>query len=264
MIEKFITNIETKSFNDDERSFVAWASRASIDRDDEEIDANGWELKNFKNNPVIPLFHDYYQFPVAKALWIKPEPKENPTGLLFKPQFAGTELGMEAYYLYKNGFMNAFSVGFDPIEWQVDNETFNKQKDGDFSIWQKLMVEQKKRKPRCKFIKQELLEISGVVVPAHPDALVEARAFIKNPLLKNYFDNIEKKDNSDILTKAMELQAIMKERELNSKSIIIDPFTIKIDDKETEEYDQSSYDGNIELDIEINEDIDLELIEVEL
>lgn len=239
MIEKYLTNIEIKSINDDERSFVAWATKSSLDRQDEEIDANGWELKNYKNNPVIPLFHDYGQFPVAKALWVKPDPKDKPIGLLFKPQFAETELGVEAYYLYKNGYMNAFSVGFDPLEWESGGQTYSKAKDGSFDIWQKDFIQKKKRKPRCKFIKQELLEISGVVVPAHPEALVEARAFVKNPLLKSYLNNIEKQmatpdQISRIWSKALEIQEIMKETESDMGYVLINPDRIELSNRDSE------------------------------
>lgn len=191
LIYKFITNADAKQFNDEERSFTAWASRSSMDRDEEVIEASGWITKNYRKNPVVPLFHDYRQFPIAKSAWEKPDPKDNPIGLLFKPIFAETYLGMESYYLYKEGFMSAFSVGFDPLEWMDSNgDLYSKEKDGDFLIWQKGYIEQKKIKPRCTFLKQELLEISGVLVPAHPDALIEARSFVKTPELIKHLDSL--------------------------------------------------------------------------
>jgi phage head maturation protease len=193
MIYKFITEADAKEFNDSERSFVAWASKSSIDRQDEEIDPSGWIMDNYEKNPVVPLFHDYGRFPIAKAGWVKKSPRVNPEGLLFKPIFAKTEIGEEAFYLYKEGFMSAFSVGFDPIEWQDgEGKTYSKAVDGDFGIWQKAYIQKARKKPRCKYLKQELLEISGVLVPAHPDALIEARGIVKTKELSEYLDSMIK------------------------------------------------------------------------
>jgi len=203
-IYKFITDSEIKDFNDTERSFVAWASKASIDRQGEEIDPSGWLLKNYRKNPVVPLFHDYMRFPIAKSLWEKVSPKDNPIGLLFKPQFAETEIGQEAFYLYKEGFMSAFSVGFDPLEWiDGDGRSYAKAVDGEFGIWQKDYIQKKNKKPRCRYTKQELLEISGVLVPAHPEALIEARGIVKTKELAEYLDSliITSKDIEEITLK---------------------------------------------------------------
>ena len=190
-IYKFITDSETKDFNDTERSFVAWASKSSIDRQEDEIEPSGWLLKNYRKNPVVPLFHDYMRFPIAKSLWEKVSPKDSPVGLLFKPQFAETDIGQEAYYLYKEGFMSAFSVGFDPLEWiDRDGRSYAKDIDGEFGIWQKDYIQKKNKKPRCRYTKQELLEISGVLVPAHPEALIEARGIVKTKELSEYLDSL--------------------------------------------------------------------------
>jgi phage head maturation protease len=251
LIYKFITDASIKQVNENERSFTAWASRSSIDRDDEEIDASGWITKDYRKNPIVPLFHDYWQFPVAKSLWEKAEPKDNPIGLMFKPQFAETMLGMETFYLYKEGFMNAFSVGFDPMEWMdSDGELHSREKDGEFGIWQKGYIEQKKKKPRCKFLKQVLLEISGVLVPAHPDALVETRSHIKSPELTKYIDDMINKSRkpmisftkanlspdqiSDIWKKSTEIQTIMKEVGMKLGYVVINPNRIEVSDSEYE------------------------------
>lgn len=198
MIYKFNIEANADKFNDSEQSFIAWASKSSIDRQEEEIDADGWEKANYEKNPVVPLFHDYTRFPIAKADWVKKSPRVNPEGLLFKPIFAKTEIGQEAYYLYKEGFMNAFSVGFDPLEWQLDGEDkiYSKSIDGEFGTWHKDYVQKKRKKPKCRYLKQELLEISGVLVPAHPDALIEARGFVKTKELSEYLDSLIIKNNT--------------------------------------------------------------------
>lgn len=258
MIQKFITDIGLKGVNEEERSFVAWASKGTLDRDDEIIDPAGWQLQNFKKNPVIPLFHNYSGFPVAKSIWTKQEPKDKPIGILFKPQFAETALGMEAFYLYQNGYMNAFSVGFDPVEWEADGQQYSKAKDGDFAIWCKGYEQQKKKKPRCKYLKQDLLEISGVLVPAHPDALIEARSHVSTPELTKYLDMmIEKQSEPEMVKLKAEIQKL--------QGMIVSAFGMRlmaddgIFDDEADMIDASEYD---DLDLEfIDEDEELEFIE---
>lgn len=142
-----------KEFDDNENTIVAWATKETVDRDNEVLKANGWDLAKYRKNPVLMAFHDYKSFPVGKVLWVKPDPTESPIGLKFKAKFANTDAGKEAYMLYKDGIMNAFSVGFQPLEAPVVNE---------------------KGKPSKIFPKNELLEISCVPIPANPDALIDA------------------------------------------------------------------------------------------
>jgi phage head maturation protease len=261
-IYKFITEADAKDFNDTERSFTAWASRSSMDRQDEEIDASGWDLKHYRKNPVIPLFHDYGRFPIAKSLWEKISPKDKPEGLLFKPKFAETEIGNEAYYLYKEGFMSAFSVGFDPMEWEVDGETYSKALNGDFGIWQKDYVQKKRKKPRCKYLKQELLEISGVIVPAHPDALIEARGYVKTKELSEYLDSmIEQDKNAQDETPGRDSYIIKEQDKQEFKEFIRQTIIETIaEQKHLEITEADLYD----IEIGDDDDIDLDVIEVEI
>ncbi len=266
-IYKFVAgdSADIKAFNDEERSFTAWASRGSMDRDDEEIDPSGWITKDFRKNPVVPLFHDYHQFPIAKSLWEKPDPKDNPIGLLFKPQFAETYLGMESYYLYKEGFMNAFSVGFEPIEWMdSDGDVHTRDKDGEYAIWLKGYIEQKKKKPRCRFLKQILLEISGVLVPAHPDAIVEARSFVHTPQLKAYLDDMIEKSRKPMI--AVEEQKGIKIEFSQELQAFMDKVESKMEEMKKLFSKHPDIDEADLYDIEIgdDDDIDLESIEVEI
>lgn len=170
-ILKDIIDIEADPtrFNDEQMTLVAWASKEVKDRDGEIIKASGWELDNFRNNSVLMAFHDYNAFPVGRVQWIKKYPEENPIGLKFKAQFADTEVGREAYQLYKGGYMNCFSVGFRPIEKPYYDKTLEAR----------------------VFPKNELLEISIVPIPALPDAKVESIGdIIKTKEFKTSFDNL--------------------------------------------------------------------------
>jgi phage head maturation protease len=251
METKFETDIGIKEVKEEERSFIAWASKGTLDRDQEIIDPSGWDLTNYNKNKVVALNHVYF-LPVAKAQWIKPDPKDVPIGLLFKPIYAKTLLGDDVFYLYKEEFMSGFSVGFDPKEWEVDGQIFTKSLNGDFAIWQKGYVEQKRKKPRCKYLKQELLEVSCVMIPAHPDALVESRKHIKSPELTEYIDEMINKSRKPMIP----VEIDYKQKYIDSLEIISEQAqAILKKQKDADVIDSQDFDDNIAID---DDDIDLD------
>lgn len=150
IIEKQLTVLpfEIRSIDAEERTFTAIASDSSLDRHGERIAQSGWDLANFKNNPVILYGHDYYAPPVGKALEIGFDEQNR---LVFKVQFADAETYPFAdtiFRLYQGGYMRAFSVGFIPkdAKWDDVNDEYI-------------------------YTEQELLEISAVTVPSNPNAL---------------------------------------------------------------------------------------------
>jgi HK97 family phage prohead protease len=143
--------------DDDERSLTAIISTDTVDRDGEVLLPKGAILDNFMKNPVVLWAHDYYDTPIARALWIK----KGRGRITAKAKFADTDKAEEIYQLYKGGFLNAFSVGFDPREYREPKP------------------EEIKKKPdwanaRRIYETWELLEFSGVPVPANPEALALA------------------------------------------------------------------------------------------
>ena len=145
---KVIEGWEIKSVDREARTFWAVASTEEKDRDGDVISSKGWDLKHFKDNPVILWAHDYRELPVAKALNIQ----KGDGKLRFKPQFAEHQKAKDVFDLYADGYLKAFSVGFIP---QVSEDM---EDGGKF------------------FKKAELLEISAVPVPSNPGALAEIRA----------------------------------------------------------------------------------------
>ena len=154
--------IEKGSFNDEERSFVAWASKPVQDRDGEIIASNAWDIENFIKNPVLLWAHNYSMPPVGTVMWTKPLKK----GLKISPKFAPTAMGKELYLLYKEGFLNAFSVGFEPKDFEDDDD-----KTVEFIGW----FGEKFEKPLRTWTDVELIEISCVPV-IHP--LPEGRGLL--------------------------------------------------------------------------------------
>lgn len=127
-----------------EDGFLAIASTAAQDRQGDIVEVEGWDLKDFKKNPVLQWSHNPDVPPVGKAKKIWVEGKGKSAKLMFEPVFQEiTEFGRAIKQLVQDGFLNAFSVGFIPIDGE-DN----------------------------KFTKQKLLEISVVNVPANQEALM--------------------------------------------------------------------------------------------
>lgn len=144
--------VEEKEISDEERIIEFTNSTPTQDRYHDTIDQNGWQLENFRKNPVVLWAHDYGKPPVAKSVNVWVEDGK----LKSRDQFTPRDLypfGFMVYELYKNGFLNAKSVGFQPITYAFNDDT-----DG------------------VEFYTQELLEHSCVPVPANPEALVSAKS----------------------------------------------------------------------------------------
>jgi HK97 family phage prohead protease len=128
-------------------------STGDVDRENDTINPEGWDLKDYKKNPVVLWVHDHWSPPIGKALNIYLDGDALVSMCEFTPEDLNP-FGYQIYRLYAGGFMHACSAGFQPIEYMYD-ET---------------------RKYGVNYNKQSLLEYSGVPVPANPNALAIARS----------------------------------------------------------------------------------------
>ena len=136
----------------DNGEITAIASTAVEDRQGEIVEVEGWDLKDFKANPIILWGHDHSQLPIGKATktWIEGSGKQ--AKLMTKIAFQEvTELGRAVKQLVADGVLKTLSVGFMPVD-----------ADGN------------------RFTKQKLLEISVVNVPANPQAMMLGYKSLKN------------------------------------------------------------------------------------
>jgi HK97 family phage prohead protease len=129
-------------------------SDATLDRMGDIIDPAGWDLKNFKKNPIA-LFGHSSSFPIGTWADLRVEGGK----LLGKLELAakGTSARLdELISLVEQGILRAVSVGFRSIKSEpLDPE----------HPW-----------GGTKYLKQELLETSLVSVPANPAAVARAKA----------------------------------------------------------------------------------------
>lgn len=140
-------------------SFIA--SSAAVDRYGDTIDQNGWELANFKANPVLLWAHSHNTPPVGKVgnIGLGADGNLTAADVTFTPKELNA-FGAEVEGMVRAGFLSAVSVGFLPLEWEVRYSD-----SGEFLGYH--------------FKRMELLELSVVPVPAHPLALVTGKSYAK-------------------------------------------------------------------------------------
>lgn len=134
-------------------------STADLDRDGDTIAVEGWELGDYKKNPVVLFAHSHSDPPVGKSVKIWTEEGKLRSQTRFTPHDLNP-FGHMIGRLYEEGYMRATSVGFLPLEWE---EAKDRRSEGPFFM-------------PMDFKRQTLLEYSAVPVPANPNALADAKA----------------------------------------------------------------------------------------
>lgn len=126
----------------------------TLDRYGDVIDAKGWDLRNFKKNPIA-LFGHSGSFPIGN--WTNVRVEGNKLVATLKLAAKGTSDRIdELINLVEQGILRAVSVGFRPLESEP--------------------IDPKKPYGGQRYTKQELLETSLVSVPANPSALALAKS----------------------------------------------------------------------------------------
>ena len=221
-LKQFI--FETKVIDEQNRIIEMIGSTEDYDRIGDRMFMTGVVLNNYLKNPIILPNHNYGSQAIGKAIDVKVSGSK----LVFKIQFADTELGREWFYLYANKFMNASSIGFIGLEYKPNDH-------GGYD-----------------FIKWELLELSLVTVPCNPNAI--QRAFENKKISKALFDLIQNNNESEVENmKKEELEVLIAKAiddkvktletkhssELSIKVKEIEILNTKVKDLETQILDKS-------------------------
>jgi len=204
MLKKIRKFLNVKVSDEGNRVLKFRVTDETVDRDNEILTLSGWDIKQYKKNPVVLYAHNYRDLPIAKAKTIKISKDD---GMVVKAQFPTAEehsFADTVYKLYKAGYMNTVSVGFIPKE-------FDRGENG---------------KP-TKITKKEMLEFSAVPVPANPNAiqvnsiktalndgiineqeyaecLYQGKGFLEE--MKKYIKEVEGDDNGEYLELDKEVQ----------------------------------------------------------
>lgn len=157
---------DVKAVKDTNR-FTFTISTAGVDRDRDVIAVSGWDLTNYKKNPVVLFGHDYHSLPVGRSLSISTDRKALTADVEFASKdiypFADTVRQMVA-----GGFLRAASVGFKPLKYMYNEERRGVDIEGS-----------------------ELLEWSIVPVPANAECLVQLSASLSPSALAEFAGSCE-------------------------------------------------------------------------
>lgn len=135
----------------DDLTFVL--SDGSVDRYGDIVEPDGWELANFKRNPIALFGHDN-SFPIGTWKDLRIEGGKLLGRLALAAEGTSARID-ELRALLTQKILRAVSVGFKPVEY-----SYMKPDEGR----------------GIRYTKQELLEASVVTVPALPSALSTAKA----------------------------------------------------------------------------------------
>jgi HK97 family phage prohead protease len=142
---------------DGPRRITFVASDETVDRYGDIIRASGWQLDNFRKNPVLLFGHD------TRSVIGKVEPiGVEGTRLMAHAQLAdagSNALADATWALIEQEMLRAASVGFMPLATPLPIYDSDRHLTG------------------FEYIAQELLELSVVSVPANPNALALAKQF---------------------------------------------------------------------------------------
>lgn len=171
--------------------FTAIASSEVVDRQGEVIEQKGWDIKNYKDNPILLYMHDHTK-PIGKAtrVWIDKAVNQ----LKFKGQLSNaTEWGRAAQQLMSEGILNSFSVGFQTQEMEGNRIT-----------------------------KAELHEISLVSVPANPQARLQIAKSLEGAGFSKSIVNQFTEEESETITELKEEVARLTEEIRETKKVAED------------------------------------------
>ena len=127
----------------------------TVARDGHTINTRGWVLENYLRNPVFMWAHDCNQAPIGRLVDVSIVNGKLMGDVEYMPADV-SPFADSIYRMVQAGYLNAVSVSWDPLEWKFSTD--------------------KSRMGGIDFIRQELLEVSQVPVPALASALATARA----------------------------------------------------------------------------------------
>jgi HK97 family phage prohead protease len=152
-----IVPVRLAAVTDTESVGVPWTfSTFDLDRFDERVDPTGWELSQYKNNPVVQWAHRFDIPAIGRSDGLLTDDKGLHGTIVFNDKEFDT-FGWGIGERVKRGVLCAGSVGFRILEIELPSKEI--QADGTSLI----------------FRRQELLEFSICNVPANPFALSKSK-----------------------------------------------------------------------------------------
>ena len=154
-MDKALLSCVIKRNKDDTYTFIG--SDETLDRDGEVIKVDGWQLGNYKKNPVVLWGHNHYIPAIGKSERTYKEDGK----LKFKVRFAQEgvhDLADTVKALIDDEILKSVSVGYIALKREYPSDE----------------DDTKAKQPRVITTKAELYELSVVNVPANQNALISS------------------------------------------------------------------------------------------
>ncbi|MEE8465772.1 MAG: HK97 family phage prohead protease, partial [Dehalococcoidia bacterium] len=156
------------------RIFTFTVINGEIDGNQNQADLDGWDFTRYNANPVVFFNHRSHDPPIGKTLSLTRQ-LDSFTATI---ELAPTLLGEQIAEMLAGGFIRGASAGWKPVEWEFlrDKTGFPKG---------------------IRSIRQELLELSVVGLPAAPKTLKQAIAadpmtsLLTASMFAEQFDDLE-------------------------------------------------------------------------
>ena len=207
--EKTLVKGNEKELAEKNGTFRFKITEESVDRHGDTILFEAWDTKFFEKNPVVLWAHKHDLLPAGRATKIIPVPEEK--AYYMEGIFASHDKAQEIREAYDEGFVFACSVGFIPEEYE-------KNDDGGYTIK-----------------KAQLLEVSIVPVPAHPEALttLAQKGFNITDLIQKGMLSVNK-ENEDETEEEDDEEKIEETEDQETKEEKIKRVLEGVDEKELE------------------------------
>lgn len=143
-IKRYFKAFTPSSVNEDEHTVRVRMTTEDVDRHGESVSFDGWDFKDFLDNPVVLVNHNDYELPIGSVIEIIPVPEDRAYDAVVKFDVDDEE-GARVWGKVSRGFLKTVSVGF-----------INLVQDG------------------MNLLENSLLELSFVTIPANPQATVRS------------------------------------------------------------------------------------------
>ncbi len=157
------------NFTPGERSFVAWVSTETVDREGDVVVASGVDFKSeyVDKNPVVMAVHDYGKWPLGQCEWLKVKSARDWAGLYGKARIDDDDDTEVVWKKIKSRTVRGVSIGFRPPDDMAKGE------------WGPPTADELKRNPHWKGAKRVIrrcvmIEFSVCPIGMNANALIEA------------------------------------------------------------------------------------------
>lgn len=188
--------------NADGRTIPYVLSDSSVARDNHTVATGGFELEPFRSNPVFLWAHDSSEPPIGRLQSVNVQNAQL-VGVVEYMERDLSEFADMIFRMVKSRFLNAVSISWKPLEWKF--------------------AQGKDRIGGIDFLRQELLEVSQVPVPALATALAKARAAgIETSPMRAWAEKVLDGGTTIVIPRA-ELESLRKAAGVKERISIVTP-----------------------------------------